>query len=165
MYYKGEGGGYPQVWAVMSLVSPSCPWLVLTPKVPQLCINHLVLVLCRSVWVNEACHFFLVPSQNSSTPFYPSIVLRARECASTPCPFTIFSLGFTFEPLKELGVRHNIKGFLFQFAHHCSQFKVYNFVVMLNFFPSCLFIVRSRFNICWNNEILLFMFAHNLLKV
>jgi hypothetical protein len=44
-----EGGGSPQVRAVVSLVSPSCPWLVRAPKMLQLCINHLVLVLCRSV--------------------------------------------------------------------------------------------------------------------
>jgi len=49
IYYKGEGGGFPQVQAVMSLVSPSCPWLILTPKVLQLCTNHLVLVSCKSV--------------------------------------------------------------------------------------------------------------------
>jgi hypothetical protein len=33
VYYKGEGGGFPQVWAVVSLVSPSCPWVVLTLEV------------------------------------------------------------------------------------------------------------------------------------
>jgi hypothetical protein len=49
VYNKGEGGGFPQVWAVVSLVSPSCPWLILAPKVLQLCTNHFVLVLCRSV--------------------------------------------------------------------------------------------------------------------
>jgi hypothetical protein len=49
VYYKGEGGGFPQVQAVVSLVCLSCPWLVLTPKVLQLCTNHFVLVLCRSV--------------------------------------------------------------------------------------------------------------------
>jgi hypothetical protein len=32
-----------------------CPWLVLAPKGLQLCTNRLVLVLCRSVWVIEAC--------------------------------------------------------------------------------------------------------------
>ncbi len=26
VYYKGEGGGFPQVWAMVSLVCPSCPW-------------------------------------------------------------------------------------------------------------------------------------------
>jgi hypothetical protein len=49
IYYKGEGGGFPQVRAMVSLVSPSCPWLILAPKVLQLCTNHLVLVLCKFV--------------------------------------------------------------------------------------------------------------------
>ncbi len=29
VYYKGEGGGFPQVRAVVSLMCPCCPWLVL----------------------------------------------------------------------------------------------------------------------------------------
>jgi hypothetical protein len=36
VYCKGGGGGFPQVRVVVSLVnlvSPSCPWLVLAPKV------------------------------------------------------------------------------------------------------------------------------------
>ncbi len=49
IYYKGEGGGFPQVQAVVSLVCLCFLWLVLTPKVLQLCTNHFVLVLCRSV--------------------------------------------------------------------------------------------------------------------
>ncbi len=49
VYYKGEGGGFPQVRAEVNLVCPSYPWLVLTPKMLQLCTNHFVLVLCRSV--------------------------------------------------------------------------------------------------------------------
>jgi hypothetical protein len=56
VYYKGEGDGFPQVWAVMSLVTLSCPWLVLTPKMFQLCTNHLVLVLCRSLCIVDTCH-------------------------------------------------------------------------------------------------------------
>jgi hypothetical protein len=106
VYYKGEGGGFPQVQAVVSLVCLSCLWLVLAPKVFQLCTNHLVLVLCRSVWVNKSCYIFVLPSRSSSTPFYPFIVLRAREHASTPCPSVVFNLGFTFESRKELGVCH-----------------------------------------------------------
>ncbi len=42
VYYKGEGGGFPQVWAVVSLVCPCCPWFLL-------CTNHLVWVLCKPV--------------------------------------------------------------------------------------------------------------------
>jgi len=52
VYYKGEGGGSP---GHGSLVSLSCPWLILAPKVLQLCNNHLVLVFCRSMWVVDAC--------------------------------------------------------------------------------------------------------------
>ncbi len=81
VHYKGEGGGFPQVWAMVNLMSLSCPWLVLTPRVFQLCINHLVLVLCRFMRVVETCQFFLVPSQSSNMPFYPSKVLLARERA------------------------------------------------------------------------------------
>jgi len=32
-YYMGEGGGFPQVWAVVSRMSPCCPWLGPTPRV------------------------------------------------------------------------------------------------------------------------------------
>ncbi len=49
VYYKGEGAGFPQVRAVVNLMNLSCPWLVLAPKMLQLCTNHLVLVLCRSM--------------------------------------------------------------------------------------------------------------------
>ncbi len=49
IYFKGEGGDFPQVRAMVSLVCPSCLWLVLAPKVLQLCTNHFVLVLCRFV--------------------------------------------------------------------------------------------------------------------
>jgi hypothetical protein len=75
VYYKGEGGGFPQIWAMVSLVNLSCLWLILAPKVLQLCTNHLVLVMCKFVWVVEVCQFFLVPSRSSNTPLYPSKVL------------------------------------------------------------------------------------------
>jgi hypothetical protein len=65
----------------------SCMWLVLAPKVLWICTNHFVLVLCKSVKVNEVCQFFLVPSRSSNTPLYPSKVLRARERAPSSSPF------------------------------------------------------------------------------
>jgi hypothetical protein len=49
VYYKGEGGGFPRVRAVVSLVCPCCSWFVLAPKVLQLCTNHFVWVVCKSV--------------------------------------------------------------------------------------------------------------------
>jgi len=72
VYYKGEGGGFPQVRGVVSFVCLCCPWLVLAPRVPQLSTNHFVWIVCRPVWVSEACQLFLVPSRSSNTPLYPS---------------------------------------------------------------------------------------------
>jgi hypothetical protein len=42
VYYKGEGGGFPKVRAVVSLVCPCCPWLVPTPKGSKMSSNHFV---------------------------------------------------------------------------------------------------------------------------
>jgi hypothetical protein len=106
VYYKGEGGGFPQVRPVVSLVCSNCPWFILAPKVLQLRTNHLMLVLCRPVWVIEACQFFLVPSRSSSTPLYLSKVLWTKERAPTAYSSIVFYLGPTFESLKELGMRH-----------------------------------------------------------
>jgi hypothetical protein len=62
VYYKGEGGGIPQVRAVVSLVSLSWSWFVLAPIVFQLCTNHLVFGFVQ-VHVNSWClSLFLVPS-------------------------------------------------------------------------------------------------------
>ncbi len=48
-YYKGEGGGFPRVRAVVSQVSPSCPWLVPTPKGCKMSSNQLVVGFgCRT---------------------------------------------------------------------------------------------------------------------
>jgi len=41
-YYMGEGGGFPRVWAVVSQVSPSCPWFVSTPKRCRMSSNPFV---------------------------------------------------------------------------------------------------------------------------
>jgi hypothetical protein len=48
VYYKGEGDDFPQVRAVVSLVSPSLPVAHPSTKVLQLCINQLV------VWFVQA---------------------------------------------------------------------------------------------------------------
>jgi hypothetical protein len=48
IYYKGEGGGFPQVRAVVSLVSPWLPVVRSCTKVLQLCTNQLV------VWFVQA---------------------------------------------------------------------------------------------------------------
>jgi hypothetical protein len=77
-------------WWVLCVLC--CPWLVLAPKVLQLCTNHFVWVVCRPVWVSEACQLFLVPSQSSNTPLYPP---KCCELGSIP-RLLPFSLSFTW---------------------------------------------------------------------
>ncbi len=72
VYYKGEGGGFPQVRAVVSLVSPSLP--VARPSTKNNLIMHYptcCLVLCRSMRMINYFSFFLVPSWSFSMPLYP----------------------------------------------------------------------------------------------
>jgi hypothetical protein len=108
VYYKGEGGGFPQVRVVMSLMCPCCPWLVLAPRVLQLCTNNFVWVVCRPVWVSEACQLFIVPSRSSNTPFYPSKVLWTRERAPTPFSSVVFYLDSHLSPSRSW--EHVIEG-------------------------------------------------------
>jgi hypothetical protein len=42
VYYKGESDGFPQVWTVVSIVSPNLPVARFNIKMLQLCINQLV---------------------------------------------------------------------------------------------------------------------------
>jgi len=58
IYYKGEGGGFPQVQAVMSLVSLSLPVACLSTKsVSTMHSPTCCLILCKLVWVIDCCHF------------------------------------------------------------------------------------------------------------
>jgi len=99
-YYKGEGGGFPQVRAVVNLVCPCCSWLVLAPRVLQLYTNHFVWVVCRPVWVTKACQLFLVPSRSSNPHPLPLKGLWVRECAPTPPYSAAFYLGSHLSPLR-----------------------------------------------------------------
>jgi hypothetical protein len=87
VHYKGEGGGFPQVWAMVSLVNPSCLWLVLAPKVLQLCTNHLVLVLCN--WSLSILPSPIPELQHAPLPFQ-SVVSQGT------CPDSLFFHYFLF---------------------------------------------------------------------
>jgi hypothetical protein len=49
VYYKGEGDGFPQIWAMVSLMSLNLPMARLTTQVLKLCTNQLV------VWFVHVC--------------------------------------------------------------------------------------------------------------
>jgi len=107
IYYKGEGGGFPQVRTVVSLVS-SC-LLVVRPctKGLQLRINQLVIWFVQ-IYVSDWIAFQSSES-HIGAPTCPSTheVLRTKEHAPTPSLFVVFTFGLEVESIKELeGVSH-----------------------------------------------------------
>jgi hypothetical protein len=107
VYYKGEGGGFPQFWAVVSLVNSSCPWLVLTPKVLQLNTNQLVIWFCAGLceWLNFLS-FFLVPSRSSNMPLYPQSVASQGVCPQF-LTLPLFFISYSHLNLsRSLGAHH-----------------------------------------------------------
>jgi hypothetical protein len=144
VYYKGEGGGFPQVQVVVSFVCPNCPWFVLAPKVLQLCTNHFVLVLCRSVWVSEACHFFLVSSWSSSMPPpLPLYSVASQGACPDSLPFVVFNLGTHIWAPQGVGSASK---------HPSSQIKfIYLFMYKnLSKIPN----LNWKVNWIWNNKII-----------
>jgi hypothetical protein len=72
VYYMGEGGGFPQVQAVMNLVDPESPVACPRTKGAQKSdLTNLWLVGCRFKWVIKSLSLFLIPSWSFSTPLYP----------------------------------------------------------------------------------------------
>jgi hypothetical protein len=72
VYYKGESGGFPQIRAVVSLVCPNCPWLVLAPKVLQYALTTLCWFCAGPCeWVNLSLLPSPIPElQHAHLPFY-----------------------------------------------------------------------------------------------
>jgi hypothetical protein len=103
VYYKKEGGGFPQVQAVVSLVSPNLP--MVRPNTKSALAMHwptCCLVWCKFVWVSDCFSFFLLWSQSFSTPLYPQNSTSQGVCPNSLL-FHCFHLTLTFESIKELG--------------------------------------------------------------
>jgi hypothetical protein len=87
VYYKGEGGGFPQVRVVMSLVSPCLPVVRPCTKMFQLRTNQLVVWFCAGSceWLN-CLSIFLVPiPELQHAPLPP----KCYELRSTPQLFLL----------------------------------------------------------------------------
>jgi hypothetical protein len=103
VYYKGEGGGFPQVWgrgefcesgfAHGSFVHQKCSSYALT---------NLLFSLCRSMWVIELLVNLPSPHLGAATRPFTLEVLWTSEHAPTP-PFAIFTFGLVVESIQESG--------------------------------------------------------------
>jgi hypothetical protein len=105
VYYKGEGGGFPQAWVVVSLVSSNL--LVAHPRTKSVLTMHqptCCLVLCRSMWMIKCLSIFLVPSRSSSMPLYPQSVVNQEACPNSLF-FHYFTSNSHLSLSKSLGAR------------------------------------------------------------
>jgi hypothetical protein len=106
IYYKGEGGGFPKFGSWWVLWVRVCPWLVLAPKVLQLCLNRLVFGFVQ-VHVSSWClSLFLVPSRSSSMPLYPPKNVANQGACPTPCTSVVFTSNLYLSLSRNLGARH-----------------------------------------------------------
>jgi hypothetical protein len=80
-----------------------CPWLVLAPKMLQLCTNQLFVWVVQIEWMINCLSFFIVPSWSSSMPSTPS---KCYEPRNMPCFSVVLNLDSHLSPLRSLGVRH-----------------------------------------------------------
>jgi len=121
VYYKGEGGGFPQVQAVMNFVSLVSLSLPVARPSTQKCSNdaltNLLFSLCKSMRMIKCLSFILVSSWSFSTSFIP----KCCELGSMPQLFTfsLFSLQTHLESIKELGST-SVVHFLDHNAHFCK---------------------------------------------
>jgi len=95
-YYKGEGGGFPQVWAVVSLVN-LCMFVIhpCTKNSPTT-LTNLLFSLCKYVWIIDPLVICLSLHRAPTHPFTPK-VLQVKEYTPTPFFSIVFNFEFTFE--------------------------------------------------------------------
>jgi len=92
VYYKGEGGSFPQVKVMVSLVSLCYSWVIHAPKCSYYTLTNLLFGLCKSVWVIEL--LINLPSPILELHHVP-LHLKCYKPGSTP-QFLFFPL---FSPL------------------------------------------------------------------
>jgi len=71
VYYKGEGGDFPQVRVVVNLVSSCLPVARPCTKVLQLCTNQLIVWFVQVCVSNWCLSLFLVPILELQQAFLP----------------------------------------------------------------------------------------------
>ncbi len=123
-----------------------CLCLALAPKMFQLCTNQLVvLVLCRSVWMNDCLSFFLISSRSSSTPFYPQSATSQEACPNSLLG-QYFHFRLTFEYIKELGNASIIISTFYFFKTSYSHMIFLQVLIQLTIWKYCMQIMNQKFH-------------------
>ncbi len=101
-YYKGEGGGFPQVWVVVNFVNPCLPMARSCTKCPIYTLTNMLFGLYKSMWVIDLLVNLPSPHPRVLTRLSTPEMLWAKEHAPTPLS-VIFAFGLVVESIKELG--------------------------------------------------------------
>jgi hypothetical protein len=111
-YYKGEGGGFPQVQAVVHGAH--------APSVHQKCSNYaltnLLFGLCSFMWIIDPLVVHCNSHLEALTHPFTFEMLRTKERAPIPCPFVIFTFGLVIESIQEFKGVLDIKYYQFIFV-------------------------------------------------
>jgi hypothetical protein len=102
--YKGEGGGFPQVRAVVNFVSPHSPHdLCVHQKCFNYALTNSLFDLCKPVWIIDSRVTLLSPHlEILIRPSTPE-VLGTKEHTLITYPSVVFTFGLTVKSIKEFG--------------------------------------------------------------
>jgi hypothetical protein len=107
VYYKGEGGGFPWVRAVVSFVNPCLPMVrPCTKRCSNSTLTNLLFDLCRSAWIIEL--FVTHPSPIPELQHAP-LPPKCYKLGSMPQLILLLLLSpldLHLSPSRSLGVRH-----------------------------------------------------------
>jgi hypothetical protein len=110
VYYMGEGGGFPRVQVVVSLVSPKLPMARLSTKgALESELTNLWLVGCRFEWVIKklVTHPSFIPEPQHAP--LPLLVLRVRSVPRALNNSIVWPTWIHLEFNKELGSMSEVK--------------------------------------------------------
>ncbi len=133
-YYKWEGGGFSQVWAIMNFKS----MFAHGSSVHQKCFNYvlinLLFGLCKSMWIIYP--LVTRPSPHPEALTHPSTpeVLRTKERTPTLYPsIVVFTLDSQLSLLRSLGVHQCISYLSFFGINNGMEFMFSIFWTFLKF--------------------------------
>jgi hypothetical protein len=133
-YYKWEGGGFSQVWAIMSFKS----MFAHGSSVHQKCFNYVLINvlfgLCKSMWIIYP--LVTRPSPHPEALTHPSTpeVLRTKERTPILYPsIVVFTLDLQLSLLRSLGVHQCISYLSFFGINNGMEFMFSIFWTFLKF--------------------------------
>ncbi len=98
-YHKGEGGGFPQVWVMVSLVYGS----FVHHKCSNYALTNILFDLCKFMWIIDQFVTCLSPHLEVPMRLFTREVLQVKEHIPIPSSFVVSPFQLAYEFYKEFG--------------------------------------------------------------